>query len=669
MKYRADIDGLRALAVLSVIFYHLGFTTFFASGFIGVDIFFVISGYLITSIIYKEMNNSAFSYLDFYERRVRRIFPIFLFVLFVSLIFAHYIAFYDLRGFTNSLFSALIMGGNFHFWKDADYFSLPAHMKPLLHTWSLGVEEQFYLIFPPLLLFFSKRKYPIIPILFFISIISLSICILQSKSTAETAFYLLPYRLWELLAGSILAILAFQNVHIAKSPLQAQILNISALILIFFSIIFLNYFSFSFPSFLPIFPCLGAILFIDAGRYQNFVTRIFSSKALVFIGKISFSLYLWHWVVIVFAKDSIIINNENSDLYIAISCLSLSFILSICSYFLIEQPIRKKKILKDRKKLFLTMFMATAILAALAFLVKKEILPQLQNMNEIKYYQDINGMTHSPQYADYKNLGENLQINDAQLIFWGAPNIEPTLFVYGDSHTRTLIAILDKLGKEYHVSGICYGTNRFLFNTASGTSIDKAINDTQIIKNYLKDLNIISILLSSRWGYRFFGYDFNKKESIRPTAKYFDANTNTEHINPEEAGMLGLLDTIDFFPANTKIFIKTAIPEFEYFIPQRASKLIRFYDKNSEEFRKNLSITRESFEDFNKETNEIFKKLSTIRDINFIDVTNKLCDKNRCYGVDEFGVPYYYDDDHLTIDATMLMKEELLPFILSGKKD
>ncbi len=721
MKYRADIDGLRAIAVLSVIFYHLGFTTIFGSGFTGVDIFFVISGYLITSIIYKEILEERFSFLDFYERRIRRIFPIFLTVVLSTLCFAYYINFYDMRNFLNSLFSTLVMGGNFYFWKDTDYFALPSHMKPLLHTWSLGVEEQFYIIFPFILIFLLSEKFsllltsprgkkwellyifkktPILVHLFILWLISFVICIMQSYATVDTAFYLLPYRFWELLSGSILAIATLQEkqhnilkerkIHLyfytikfyivrafsfSNSIKQANLFGVTGLLLIIFSVTLLEKLNQPFPSFLALFPCLGALLCIQAGKNEEtFIYKLLSFSLLKNIGKISFSLYLWHWVVIVFARDVVLLDTADLTLKVAFSCLAISFALSIFSYFIIEQPIRKKIILKTRKSLFITVFALTAVIALLAFAVKKEIIPQ-HISEDVKYY---NGINIETAYAGRK-IPASL-IKETRLHFFGDKNIEPTLLIMGDSHALALYVVLDKLAKEHNVAGILHHSGSGLFDVFKGTDNNNTktkniLKNTELLKKYLSNYSIQSVFISCRWTRRIFGLGLAVHER---SDKARNAVIN-QYINPHShevitdailATKLGINDTINFFSkTKPKIFISKPLPEFAWQVPQRATKVVKFFPKTSSQFRELISIPHSLYLNHHRETFQVLEDIRKETDFEYIDLAKNICDGEYCYGTAPDGTAIYYDDDHLSIEGAELFRDEFLPFILAGKKE
>jgi peptidoglycan/LPS O-acetylase OafA/YrhL len=309
ITYRPEIDGLRAIAVGAVILYHSQITIFghqpFKGGFIGVDIFFVISGYLITSIILKELLiNGSFSFKHFYERRIRRILPALIFVMLVSLPFAWiYLLPSSFVDFSKSILYSLGFSSNFYFhYSGQQYGALDGLFKPFLHTWSLSVEEQYYIIFPIVLLIVFKyfRKY-IIHILILSFIISLGLADWGSRNHPTFNFYVLPTRVWELLAGSILAYFEITKGHRSKHQTLNLILPTIGLLLIGHSILFFNNKMFH-PSFYTLSPIIGVCLIIWFSHKDELVIKILSTKLFVGIGLISYSLYLWHYPIFALSR-------------------------------------------------------------------------------------------------------------------------------------------------------------------------------------------------------------------------------------------------------------------------------------------------------------------------------------------------------------------------------
>ena len=342
INYRPEIDGLRAISVCAVILYHCNLN-FFYGGFIGVDIFFVISGYLITSIILKELiKTNSFSFTHFYIKRIRRILPVLLVVIITSLPFAWIILLpNNFVEFSNSIIYSIGFSSNFYFWGiDQQYGSESSLLKPFLHTWSLAVEEQFYILYPIFLFLTFKflRKY-LIHIFLLGFIFSISIAHWGSQNYPSANFYFLVTRIWELMAGSILAYFETCLGYRSKKKFINFTMSIFGLLLIVYSIIFFDH-SVSHPSFYTLIPITGVCLIIFYSSKENFITRILSNKLLVGIGLISYSLYLWHYPIFAFAR---IIGLFEKSIFSIIYLILFTILISIFSYFFIEKKFREEK--------------------------------------------------------------------------------------------------------------------------------------------------------------------------------------------------------------------------------------------------------------------------------------------------------------------------------------
>ena len=336
MKYRPDIDGLRALAVLLVALYHAHFPGT-SGGFVGVDIFFVISGYLICSLIVVELASGEFSIVRFYEHRCRRILPA-LFTMFalVSVIASFVLLPPDTIKFCLSLAASTLFISNIYFWHESNYFDAASEFKPLLHTWSLGVEEQFY-IFVPLILFaiakWSRSKYT--PWLLFLSVASLALSVWALTHAPTANFYLLPTRFWELALGALAAI-SLPSRDIPRPT--REIIGAVGIGLIIYSITMLTDET-PFPGWNALFPCLGAVALLYAGGCgRSAFSSFLSIKPLVFVGKISYSLYLWHWPLFALARYQA---SRELTLLETSAVLLASLILAVVSWRYVETPLRK----------------------------------------------------------------------------------------------------------------------------------------------------------------------------------------------------------------------------------------------------------------------------------------------------------------------------------------
>lgn len=344
MKYRPEIDGLRALAVLPVIFFHAGFS-FFSGGYVGVDVFFVISGYLITTIILTEKEAGKFSFLNFYERRARRILPALTFVILVSVFFAYYIMKpTDLMEFSQSLIAVSLFSSNILFWLKTGYFMTIAELKPLLHTWSLAIEEQYYILFPLFIIFTQRfRKRTVLALLSVIGFASLALAQWGAVDHPGSTFYLLPTRLWEILIGSFVAYFLFysswlRSKYLALPTWFYQTLSLVGLMLIMGSIGFFDDKT-PFPSVYTLFPTLGTALVILFAYDQTFVKKILSTSVFVGIGLISYSAYLWHQPIFAFARLMSYKTPSNLQMFF-LGVFSL--LLAYVTWKYIESPFRDK---------------------------------------------------------------------------------------------------------------------------------------------------------------------------------------------------------------------------------------------------------------------------------------------------------------------------------------
>jgi peptidoglycan/LPS O-acetylase OafA/YrhL len=389
--YRPEIDGLRAIAVGAVILYHAQITILsyqpFKGGFIGVDIFFVISGYLITSIILKELvTTGSFLFKHFYERRIRRILPVLLFVMMVSFPVAWmYLLPSSFLDFSKSILYSLGFSSNFYFhYSGQEYGAESGLLKPFLHTWSLSVEEQFYILFPIVLLVTFKyfRKY-LVHILILGFVISLGLADWGSRNYPYASFYFLHTRMWELLAGSILAYFETINGKRSENKTLNLILPSIGVFLIGHSILFFNDKMFH-PSFYLLSPIIGVCLIIWFSNKDELITKMLSTKLFVGIGLISYSLYLWHYPIFAFSRISEVIN---ASLFYKFILGIVMILISILTYIFIEKPARNKKI-GFKKIISYISIVSVAIILLSTFTIYKKGKINKQNIQLSKFLQN-----------------------------------------------------------------------------------------------------------------------------------------------------------------------------------------------------------------------------------------------------------------------------------------
>lgn len=468
MNYRAEIDGLRAIAVLPVIFFHAGFELF-SGGFVGVDIFFVISGYLITGIIINEISQNKFSIINFYERRARRILPALFFVMLICLPFAWFLLPpLHLKDFGQSLVAVSLFSSNLLFWTESGYFTSFAELKPLLHTWSLAVEEQYYIVFPIFLSLVWRFGIKfIIASLLIVFISSLFLAHWASSSDlhniSSASFLSLPTRAWELLIGVFLAFY-LNHYGFLKSKKLNQFLSLLGAVLITFSIINFDQ-STPFPSLYALIPTAGCALLILSAVPKTIVYKLLTIPAIVGIGLISYSAYLWHQPILAFAHFQISFE-ELSDF--SLFCLaSSSLIFAYVSWRWIEKPFRDKEKI-SRNKIFIYSF------SSMLFFILIGVSIHLTNglkAYKIQYeFSDIERSNYliidsSSNYDMYQRMEDddcNFWVKDSSQLDIKRINIcqnefgQP-LIILGDSHALNIYNIFSKSKKYKFLIGISQG--------------------------------------------------------------------------------------------------------------------------------------------------------------------------------------------------------------------
>jgi len=345
--YRRDIDGLRGIAVLSVVIYH-AFPKFIKAGFVGVDIFFVISGYLISDIILREASAGLFSYYDFYARRARRLFPALLIVLLASLGVGWLVLWSaEYQSLAKSIAAGAGFVANVLLYSEAGYFDLASHEKPLLHLWSLGVEEQFYLVWPTLLLLVNQYRLLWLPIL--LGLASMVLCVMVTSTHQEAAFYLPAYRFWEFMVGFAVLWLSRYGCMISLRQWRTNVgkLNVSAddvlsvcgLLLLIFSYVIIDQRK-PFPGSFAILPVVAAGFLILSGEKALVNKGLLSMRWLVYVGLISYPLYLWHWPLISFEY---LMDSGDRTRVVSLGLLAVSLLLADLTWRFIERPVRKAR--------------------------------------------------------------------------------------------------------------------------------------------------------------------------------------------------------------------------------------------------------------------------------------------------------------------------------------
>lgn len=543
MNYRPEIDGLRALAVLPVILFHAGFAGF-SGGFVGVDIFFVISGYLITSIIYADLVKKRFSLNHFYERRARRILPALYLVTFCCLPVAWLtLGPKQMKDFCESLIGVATFSSNFTFKDQSDYFATASELKPLLHTWSLAVEEQFYLLFPLLLILVKRlRTKAILAVLSGVFLISISLALIEVDRDPDSAFFMLHTRAWELLVGSLLALSLPGLKPLQSKPRISEGLGWLGLVFISASVVLFDQATKT-PGLPMLLPTLGAALIIGFSSPSTQVGRMLSLKPVVWVGLISYSAYLWHQPLFAFARIVL----EEPALWVFAALSALTLVLAQLTRTFIETPCRSPHV--PGRALVIGCFVLALLLVSFGLVGKKQDgytgrLPELRSiMAELHMSSKDRGWC----FYNINSNSQNLEVGEAGLDCWLGAKTSDTNQVkrgllFGDSFAGQLEPMWDiaaqKNGLSLHsvTSPTCYPS---LNKSFTGSLTNKSYQQCLYNRDYLKD-NLTSYdfyVLAGNWGDVLNQGQLNgvfelierlgesgKPVVIMPTPKQFDGN-------------------------------------------------------------------------------------------------------------------------------------------------
>lgn len=527
LSYRAEIDGLRAIAVIAVIFYHAQMTLWgddwFKGGFIGVDIFFVISGYLITRIILAELQSTgSFNFLNFYERRTRRIMPMLFLVIFVSTPFAwQRLLPLDFVEYAESVLASLFFGSNFFFYfNTTEYGSDSALLKPFLHTWSLGVEEQFYLFFPVFaVLAFKFFRTHFFSVLIVLSLLSLVFAEIMETRNADLNFYLPFSRFWELAAGSLLAYREL-NIKTVRDSFGWRLVPTFGLMLIFYSILFFDSQT-RHPGLSTIIPILGVALIIAFSSTNEMTGKLLSSKPFVSVGLLSYSAYLWHFPLFAFAR----IGGEALTNFDRWSIITLTFTLSIASYYAVEKPFRRRIKQKDFMGLLVSCFALVCISAA--YVIKNKdnttqlslsFAPHIIESAQPSYLFGDKGCT----------APDALTHNSTIFCVFGSSEKEGLDFLLlGDSHAMHAQPLLHKIGIQYDLKGAFGGNSGcppllgiypYRGKPHPNEQSQKCFAFNQDGLDLVKSQKIKTVILVARWDYYVDGADTGSWNNISDTS-------------------------------------------------------------------------------------------------------------------------------------------------------
>jgi peptidoglycan/LPS O-acetylase OafA/YrhL len=435
LRYRTDIDGLRAVAVLGVVIYH-AFPWLIPGGFIGVDIFFVISGYLISGILYKGHSAGNFSFGEFYARRIRRLFPALIVMMVITMAYGRVILLPDeFRQLGKHVAAGTLFIQNIVFWQESGYFDTAASLKPLLHLWSLAVEEQFYIFFPLVLILLWKKPRLLVPAMVALLVGTLILNVVMSVKNGVSDFFLTPYRAWEFLGGSLLAWWHYDRGHEEEVPVCREALSWGGLILLVLGFALIHNGD-PYPGWRAVLPVAGTLLLMEGGGGAWVNRRILSNPAVVWVGLISYPLYLFHWPALAFVH---IVKGESPKPVYILDALAVSLALTILTYYLVEKKLRHNKSPLTIPSL-ITTFLAVG---SVGLLIARGVIPPAPMNPEILKFKNCLEDKDSFIGLEWLSGPKHLCVNRV------GGNGPVTLF-FGDSNTQQYMPRIVKLLQANH---------------------------------------------------------------------------------------------------------------------------------------------------------------------------------------------------------------------------
>jgi peptidoglycan/LPS O-acetylase OafA/YrhL len=678
INYRPEIDGLRAFAVISVILFHAGLR-FFEGGYVGVDVFFVISGYLITKLIITEIKAGKFSIINFYERRARRLLPALYFVMALCIPFAWFLLTpSDLKEFGQSLTYVSIFSSNFLFWLESGYFEIASEFKPLLHTWSLALEEQFYIFFPISLIliwrFGTKSVLLILSSLFLLSFLGAEWASLHSP---DAGFYLLVTRAWELLIGVFTAFFLESRTHF-RSRLINQIISLLGFAMILYAVFTFDALT-PFPGHFALIPTVGTCLMILCAVPNTFVYKLLTLKPVLSIGLISYSAYLLHQPLLAFARHKYY--GGVSETLIITLCV-LSMFLAWISYRFIERPFRENKRITS-KNIFIFSISGLLIFPLIGISMQHEsINSKSPNKLENVAYTSLNDKLNKVgSVCDSKEIIELEEFIYCEI---GFKESDQTIILYGDSHAESIQYVLDEKFKSKKIRGIWIQNvlvegvrcDSSIFTTNVKKIINKSIiNCPDSFSKMIDSFDQASyLILFNRWSRKYY---------------YSGSYLLTPHFENKSLGCIELEKYRSFIPLNKNGFqeptdtnMREAVTNLLNLSLSKIKTIVVFpipeigcdpYKLNLAHRSKtgselvSLSFPIEEYDSRNRFLIDAFQNFSNEQHNLLIKVPTRsaFCKRSSQEGcvVIEDSLPLYLDDDHLSDKGANIVVNEIFKFI------
>ncbi|MBX3707328.1 MAG: acyltransferase [Pseudomonadales bacterium] len=659
--YRPEIDGLRAVAVLPVILFHAGFAGF-SGGYVGVDVFFVISGYLITGILLAEIAGGRFSFASFYERRARRLLPALFVVMVACVPFAWaWMTPDQLRDFGRSVFATTLFSSNILFWLESGYFSAAAETKPLLHTWSLAVEEQYYLVFPILMVVlwrFGIARLTLAVVLIALASFALAQFGGNLQHPAEPgeafrwnaapvfAYYLAPTRIWELLAGALIAL----RLHRVAGDRRKgnDLLALVGLGAIAAAVILYDR-STPFPGAYALLPVLGTVLVIRFGTETTQVGRLLAARWLVGIGLLSYSAYLWHQPLFAFARlRSLTEPGAITMLLLAGCALGLAYL----TWRYVEQPFRSRTRLTQRQVLTAAASTASLFLAVGLTMHVADGFPQ-------RFGPELARMSKPPvgNTIPCSNVATVLEGSAARTCTIGRAGMPPGYAVLGDSHAAALTDALDGSGAELNQTLLpvndhwCAPLHEFGTTDADRNPRCRALM-TRALEAVAADPAIHTVLLVAEWS----NYTTGTRWGHPRVARYTEGASSTDDTDNSAAFAHAFARTLEILRDKQVIVVKS-VPEYHSRVPEALAKALMFGDG---ELPQPLLVSLEEYQARNQQVEAIWSRVDA-PNLRYFDTAGTFCDPaTRTCRYRSADGPLYVDDNHLSLHGARELVARIL---------
>lgn len=624
MQFRNNVNALRAIALIAVILFHFQIYGF-DGGFTGVDVFFVISGFLMTGVIFTGLRDGDFSLLAFYASRARRIIPALAVLCLGLMAFGFvYLNQGDYRELLRTIKESLLFTSNIKFAKNGSYFDAPLHENWLLHTWSLSVEWQFYMIYPIILMALNKlmgdQKTKIAVVVLFA--ISLAASILVTTSHPVYSFYMLPTRAWEMLCGGV--VFLFPVAISGRTRTVSEVVGITLILLSTF--IFTD--NDLWPGYLAILPVFGTALVISANTNSAFSRN----RLIQFIGKISYSVYLWHWPIVVFLY---ICGFLTSPLHVTTGIL-LSFALGTASYYFVESKV--KKITNSRVTIY--KYSSTVVLIVIAAAVTSwgiKAYPQIRFA-----YVDQGQPAYTSKLYSQECYPNEYGAADCKL---NTGNIEVILF--GDSHAQSTAAAVQLENNGAALSwarGGCPTLHDFEMQDAELGIKCRGFAQSKLAVLKTEYIGVPVVLFSRTALYS----DNSRENSYRV---YFNGNQTENSVEFGKIFATEYAKTVCAIAEQHPVYIVRPIPEMPFSVYKGLSLQARIFGKKSD-----ISIPISNYEERNRVANYAIDYAAQLCNAKVIDPTPYLCPQGHCMGSID-GTSLYYDDNHLVDSGNVLIKE------------